>query len=519
MKKVILRVVTLVVLLTMAVSACACGFFSSRNDNDAQKQNGTENKKPLEDKKPDIEYDEMFDNYADSDEKQNNTDLSADIVFHALKNKVHTKFNIGLNAELVRIMRDDKMYAGVKFTAKNVDNEFIGVLGSIIEFFKHNEFNSSSEENDKANEIASNIDVYIDYIAEFLRGKIELSAELGVTDNGYNLKSKYVYDKSDYEIEEKGVWLGATDEDVSLLLGKNTNASTVISDYLMKSIFEDMGKDSNLRDKDLATEKSYEGDRDYDIILKNNQSAKAIAQGIASLGKLICKEKTVEQLQCLADCAEIIASWITVDKATVQADLKDNLPDKVNAGATVYINIPKDELASMIIELGKKEIISKLAVLIINFAARNLETCGINGEKDYIGLELKVNAEENFVYENVSMENVDNELFIRTDIDTDGRVMIADKLSDKAEEALFDADVYLADLISNLPTEIPQEIRTALSNGVKKTLAEIPLSEINKSTVKTVAANVLKELNTDSYGLVVKVAIQSAIKLLESSEE
>ena len=240
MKKVILRVVTCIVLLTLAISACACGMFSSRNEDDTKKQNGTENKEHSDNKKPEIEYDEMFDNYANADEKQAKTELTADIVFHALKNKVHTEFNIGLKAELIRMLQDEKMYAGVKFSANNVDNEFIGVLGSIIEFFKHNEFDSSSEENDKANEIASNIDVYIDYIAEFLRGKIELSAELGVTEDGYNLKSKYVYDKSDSETEEKGVWYGATDADVSVLLGKEINASEVISKYLMKSIFENM---------------------------------------------------------------------------------------------------------------------------------------------------------------------------------------------------------------------------------------------------------------------------------------
>ena len=515
--KLLWRACAVIVFIILAMGLCACEMLSGNGTVNNNNQSNGNNSDPSANT---IQLNEALANYDKKTTKKSDISASSGIVVHAFKNNLHHEYNIGLDTELTRITDKNKTYLDCQISPNEVDTDFVGALAMIKEFFKFedNPFSGVSEENKTANSLVGEICNLIDYIAAFLVGKVELGAQFGAYDGNYNLKAQYEYDRGEGNIEKNDVWYGADDETLASYFGLSAQSDFMINSYLMTSVFGGLGSNKNLYKDDLSDDKTYDGESQRDIIFDETKTASFFAEQLIEVLKTLGNNDTAEQVKCIYKYKSKLISWLTVEKAEVKADFYNNtLPEKVNTGINVQLNIPCNELRGMITDFSEHDIISKTTAILINFSIRNLGICGVNGEKDYLGIELNANVEEKFAYEEdeCDLSRKDKDLFLSLDTEDPDRIVLGEVI----EETLFDVDVYLASLVASLPKELPQEIIDTVQNGIKNALENIDVSEINKKTVNGIAVNILKGINTDNYGTVVKIAVEAAIQLLSQSEE
>lgn len=505
-----------IVFIVSAMCLCACEIMSG---NGTVNNNNQSNDKKSDPSVNTIQLNEALDNYDKETTKKSDIETSAKVVVHAFKNNFHHEYGVGIDAALTRIIDENKTYIDCEVFPSEDNFEFIGALAMIKEFFKfeNNPFLGVSEENKEANSLVDEICNVIDYIAAFLVGKIDLNAQFGAYDGNYNLKAEYEFDKGEGNVEKNDFWYGADDDTLSSYFGVSPQSDFIINSYLMTSVFGGLGSNKNLYKEDLSDKKTYKGESQRDIIFDERKTAAFFAEEVIELLKIFGNNDAAEQVKCINKYKDSFISWITVENAEVKADFHNNtLPEKINTGISIKVNIPSEELRKMITDFSEHGIISKVTAILINFSIRNLGLCGLNGEKEYLGIELNANVEEKFAYgeDECDLSLKDGDLFLSLERENPDRVILKEVI----EEAIFDVDVYLASLIESLPKDLPKEIIDTVKSGIEKALTEIDVADINKKTVNDIAVKILKDINTDNYGMIVKLAVEAAIRLLSQSE-
>ncbi len=413
------KIIAMVLVVLFAVlSLCACDALLNTTKDDTKK---TEK----------INFDQAVKNYENETVKR--TDISVILNGTVFVNKdaallklfnAKDQYSIGSTINIVRTQEKNKLYLTSDLTASNTDNE-VGTLVSLI--------NSETA-----------------YLQHYLSGQIELGAELGIQNGTYNLKAHF----NDKEAKKaESIWLVANDSSLSAWLNNNSQLEITenkLNSYLMKTIFSQLDKESVFWGKDDATKYvDKNGHASYDISLKE---AKGIVSAFLSSGLLDIigvtdKSGTIERYK---DFFSDINNWFTVEAEHVNADISNNLPQKITTGFTIDLNIKAEKIRQLIKKLQDDEIIDESTATISTSLINAIALClrGTNKQENTIGLKLHVDFEEVFSYDSAKCnlhDDAHRDFFIGPDEDVEGRMNLAD---------------YVAGIISNVDEYLEKVLAT-----------------------------------------------------------
>lgn len=245
--------------------------------------------------------------------------------------------------------------------------------------------------------------------------------------SGYDGSSSYNF-KGSVRTGSKNneIYYATDDEFISYELLKNKiNAEIKISDYMMFSTFVDFSSSANWINEDTASkffnaannicnyEMSARSEKLYNYILGLSQKY------IAGLDP----EKYASEIRKYNECLVYMKNWLKIGDSTVSATVNsDNLPVTMNTSIRISLDIPLNELQTVINIICNEEDAKKITTVVDKIKTAGFR--GLNGEEERIGISFDVSLSEKFYYdeESVSLSNIDADLFINAKETKPGRI-------------------------------------------------------------------------------------------------
>ena len=292
--------------------------------------------------------------------------------------------------------------------------------------------------------------------------------------------------------------MGASEEGIQEMLSLSPGAKIFYDTFITSALFEDIAKDTTVHKQDSAKKVfNSDGKASYDITLQESKVFDA-------LKNFVLDAIGLENIEL----GEDFNKYVTVSKADMEVQVnKNKLPDFMNTGTKLDLNIPVDDITDMISEAHSDGKIDEETTEFVNFLFNLLgkSVCGVNGEKETIGFTVELNTQEVFGYKvnNYDTDDEDDRLFEEMDEKVDGRLDIKNILDNAVE----------------LPVEYLGEFLTLVTDQkVKETLVVNALDLLEggffgiytQQELKTALLNALNDYQTDDETL---KAILEEIKL------
>lgn len=452
MKKSLLKIIIFTLLITVITATLsACGFLNNINNNNGTGNgdsiNGDGSQNSVE-KKPALSA--VLDNYSNLEEKGSVASTLFKMSFYSDVSGSNETYSLGIKTDLTRKIDDEEIYLGVELEPYQVDDKTVGVfsaikttLGLLIET------GNDLPQSENARKALTEFIGYIEYINAFLLGKIDLSAELGIQNDDYNLLLNYCYNK-DEQKEEKSSWFGVEKEKIRDLLDISQEANLLKTAYVSGAIFEGLSKNTDIHEKDSASKNTdAKGESKYSISLIKSKVFEMITKYVGNF--LFGEEATKDNYDSIY---ESVSQWITVNEANLLGTSNsDDLPVEISSIFTINVNAPTKDIKKLVTDVFNKGYINEDTTQLINFLTGLLSTyvCGTNGEKNTIGITFEVDIKETYGYKNADYDtdDVNEKLFVPLQEKEKDRINVADVLADMIEDLSKYVEVVLEPMSEN----------------------------------------------------------------------
>ena len=483
---------TFIIVLMLGTLLCACEMFgggSTANNNSTGNESKGEAKPALN---------TVFASYDKVDEKGSVATMELTFTLYVPLNGEINEYTFGLKSDLERKDDDEEVYVRTDIEPFKVDDRATGLITGIktaigLMFDTGIGLPESKSVQAKLNEAVE----YLDYVKAFLLNRIDLAVEIGKKNQDYNVIARYVNSSSSGNISEE-VYMGASEEGIQEMLSLSPGAKIFYDTFITSALFENLAKDTTVHKEDGAKKVfNSDGKAAYDITLKESKVFDALKNFVLDVMGL-------EDI----DLGEDFNKYVAVNKSNMQVQVnKEKLPDYMNTATRLDVNVPVDDITDMICNAHSDGKIDEETTEFVNFLFNLLgkSVCGVNGEKETIGLTVELNTQEVFGYKvnNYDTDDEDDRLFEEMDEDVDGRLDIKNILDNAVE----------------LPVEYLGEFLTLVTDQkVKETLVLNALDLLEggffgiytQQELKTALFNALNDYQTDDETL---KAILEEIKL------
>lgn len=413
---------TFIIVLMLGTLLCACEMFgggSTANNNSTGNESKGEAKPALN---------TVFASYDKVDEKGSVATMELTFTLYVPLNGEINEYTFGLKSDLERKDDDEEVYVRTDVEPFKVDDRATGLIAGIktaigLMFDTGIGLPESKSVQAKLNEAVE----YLDYVKAFLLNRIDLEVEIGKKNQDYNVIARYVNSSSSGNISEE-VYMGASEEGIQEMLSLSPGAKIFYDTFITSALFESIAKDTTVHKEDSA-KKVYnsDGKAKYDITLLEGKVFEALKTHVLDLIGL-------EDI----DLGEDFNKYVDVTKSNMQVQVnKDKLPDSMTTATKLNFNVPVDDITDMICNAHSDGKIDEETTEFVNFLFNLLgkSVCGVNGEKETIGLSIELNTQEVFGYKvsNYDTDDEDDRLFEDMDEDVEGRFDVKNILDNAVE--------------------------------------------------------------------------------------
>lgn len=483
---------TFIIVLMLGTLLCACEMFgggSTANNNSTGNESKGEAKPALN---------TVFASYDKVDEKGSVATMELTFTLYVPLNGEINEYTFGLKSDLERKDDDEEVYVRTDVEPFKVDDRATGLIAGIktaigLMFDTGIGLPESKSVQAKLNEAVE----YLDYVKAFLLNRIDLAVEIGKKNQDYNVIARYVNSSSSGNISEE-VYMGASEEGIQEMLSLSPGAKIFYDTFITSALFENIAKDATVHKEDGA-KKVYnsDGKAKYDITLLEGKVFEALKTHVLDLIGL-------EDI----DLGEDFNKYVDVTKSNMQVQVnKDKLPDSMTTATKLNFNVPVDDITDMICNAHSDGKIDEETTEFVNFLFNLLgkSVCGVNGEKETIGLSIELNTQEVFGYKvsNYDTDDEDDRLFEDMDEDVEGRFDVKNILDNAVELPVE----YLGGFLT-LVTD--QKVKETLVLNALDLLEGGFFGIYTQQELKTALLNALNDYQTDDETL---KAILEEIKL------
>ena len=483
---------TFIIVLMLGTLLCACEMFgggSTANNNSTGNESKGEAKPALN---------TVFASYDKVDEKGSVATMELTFTLYVPLNGEINEYTFGLKSDLERKDDDEEVYVRTDVEPFKVDDRATGLIAGIktaigLMFDTGIGLPESKSVQAKLNEAVE----YLDYVKAFLLNRIDLAVEIGKKNQDYNVIARYVNSSSSGNISEE-VYMGASEEGIQEMLSLSPGAKIFYDTFITSALFENIAKDATVHKEDGA-KKVYnsDGKAKYDITLLEGKVFEALKTHVLDLIGL-------EDI----DLGEDFNKYVDVTKSNMQVQVnKDKLPDSMTTVTKLNFNVPVDDITDMICNAHSDGKIDEETTEFVNFLFNLLgkSVCGVNGEKETIGLSIELNTQEVFGYKvsNYDTDDEDDRLFEDMDEDVEGRFDVKNILDNAVELPVE----YLGGFLT-LVTD--QKVKETLVLNALDLLEGGFFGIYTQQELKTALYNALNDYQTDDETL---KAILEEIKL------
>lgn len=413
---------TFIIVLMLGTLLCACEMFgggSTANNNGTGNENKSEAKPALN---------TVFASYDKVEEKGSVATMELTFTLYVPLNGEINEYTFGVKNKLERKDDDEEVYVRTDIEPFRVDDRATGLISGIktaigLMFDTGIGLPESKSVQAKLKEATE----YLDYVKAFLLNKIDLGVEIGKKNKDYNVIAKYINSSSSGNISEE-VYMGASEEGIQEMLSLSPGAKIFYDTFITSALFENLAKDTTVHKEDGAKKVfNSDGKAAYDITLKENKVFDALKNFVLDVMGL-------EDI----DLGEDFNKYVAVNKADMEVQVnKEKLPDYMNTATRLDVNVPVDDITDMISNAHSDGKIDEETTEFVNFLFNLLgkSVCGVNGEKETIGLTVELNTQEVFGYKvsNYDTDDEDDRLFEEMDENVDGRLDIKNILDNAVE--------------------------------------------------------------------------------------
>jgi hypothetical protein len=322
-----------------------------------------------------------------------------------------TTYTAGQELTLNRIENDNKIYIDGDLNSCDVCD----YISTLVGFVRSNLLDDNEIFDVSTTE-------YINDALGYLLGTNSLEFEIGYDGVGtYNAISNVITDG-----ETKTSSVAINDEYINYELTNNLiDAEINLSDYLMYSTFVNFGSASDWIDCDSASKYYTDTIADYEMSASSEKIYDFIFGLVEDYIVSLDIDAYEAEIQKYDECIGYIKNWVSVGESSVYATVnEDNLPVNMDTSIQINININKDELKTVIYTLiGDSDKADKIWTTSLEFLLSSMFR-GTNGETGLIGISFDISMKEAYNYddESVSLENVNQALFIDAEEFVEGRV-------------------------------------------------------------------------------------------------
>lgn len=466
MKKGIMKALVFCLLASMAFALCACGLTSGGTTDDPKKEQQVGEKK--------IELAKAVENYDQKTVKR--IDATADATFSFYlesteKNaKVANKKDINAKVGVTRVVDDGKYYDKAELLPNGKADDSVIAIFNIVK--------------DQGESLAPAIAKYVDYIIDFLKDKISAYAEMGVINNTYNLKAEYKNTGSDVRTED--VWCVFNAQSAAELAGIDIQADVFAKTFLSESLLGslDLTNATDNGPKRVNAEGVASYDLKLDVERFTGNVAQTILNALGDLGVQLDEDKAAAMDRAM----KTIKKWITVSADNLKATVnKDQLPQNMQMKAKVNIDIEYAAFRDMMKDLATAGFMEMTQATNINRAVWILQgsTRSSDNQEGYIGLELAIDLEEKFSYEQAKCDTTkqDKDLYVGEDQEVEGRI----------------------NLVNEFKTVTEAEVNKVITKILEK-------YEVEAEEAETIVAEVIEELDF-SEKVTVSMVLKATVKV------
>lgn len=379
MKKYIVGALIAVVCLVTVLTATAC--------------DGTEVNESIA--KPNIST--VMANYDAKSTKRTNATADVSATMYSPAANGYTPVTLTETLELVRIINGNKLFAWGNLRTASVDDKLANLITTYLR-------QSDSK--------------WGEYILEYLSKEADLKFRVGYKDGDYNVKADF--NASDSVVS---FW-GATDDDNLQYMLEDMGVGMDIDLAQLLAVYSllDLSDTSSWLNADSG-DKYYSNSLSSFIYNLSVDSAKLYEIIFNAIGDIVSSfgyESYGNGLEVFNALLPYIKNWVTVGECNVDVRAtKDKLPYTIDSSLAVSVNVNVIQLRDALEYIFQNDVPTDILHYIDIISALY---CGVNGESNCVGVTFNIDIRESFSYDatSCSLDNVDGDLFLPLDEDTNG---------------------------------------------------------------------------------------------------